>query len=768
MIEPQYQWQLDQLPQDERVSQLQKQIGAQPLIAQLLVARGYETPELVQTFLNPTVDDLIDPYELHDMQKAVDRIFSAIDQGEKIVVYGDYDVDGITATTIMVSALEVLGAEVDYYVPNRFKDGYGPNVEAYKNLAEQGMQLLITVDNGISGKAAIETLMQYDVDVIVTDHHELPAELPAALAIVHPQFPDHPYPFTGLSGAGVAFKVASALLDAPADEWLDLAALGTVADVMPLTGENRTIVKLGLANLNEIQRPGIAALLQLAKISAEKLDAKTIGFQIAPRLNAIGRMDDAKLGVQLLLAEDEKPALELAQTIDQANQERKKLVESIAEAALEQAQSQFSSDSVLVLMGENWHEGVLGIVAARILEATGKPTIVLNQTGTVAKGSGRSLAAFDLFAAMDPHRDLYLNFGGHALAAGMTISLEQVPTVRKMLNEAAIKQSFDYQQKKVIPLAGNINSRDFNADFYEQLQLLGPFGEGNPEPVFALELDGVQNVKTMSEGKHLRFTGMDKQQMIPVVAWQKGALANELQGHFKKMTVVGTLDQNTYRGSTSYQLMLKDIEASGSALVDARTTHLTKPMFSKSATYLFFNHNLQKQLTPLISGAGQAMWWEDAFNVTQIDRAIFVDLPHTLDELHQVLAYVAIGSWETIFYTKTPAYLQKIPTRNDFSKFFKFIQQQNSIDLKNQFKAMGQYLNMDELMMKLLIKVFLDAKFVTIEDDFLKKVEKPDNVDLTTMPSYHNFLQKREVEAKLIYSTTAELEQLLNELAQGD
>ncbi|AVH75662.1 single-stranded-DNA-specific exonuclease RecJ [Weissella koreensis] len=768
MIEPQYQWQLDQLPQDERVSQLQKQIGAQPLIAQLLVSRGYETPEAVQTFLNPTLDDLIDPYELHDMQKAVDRIFSAVDQGEKIVVYGDYDVDGITATTIMVSALEVLGAEVDYYVPNRFKDGYGPNVEVYKNLAEQGMQLLITVDNGISGKAAIETLMQYDVDVIVTDHHELPTELPSALAIVHPQFPEHPYPFTGLSGAGVAFKVASALLDAPADEWLDLAALGTVADVMPLTGENRTIVKLGLANLNEMQRPGIAALLQLAKISVDKLDAKTIGFQIAPRLNAIGRMDDAKLGVQLLLAEAEKPALELAQTIDQANQERKKLVESIAEAALEQAQNQFYSDSVLVLMGENWHEGVLGIVAARILEATGKPTIVLNQTGTIAKGSGRSLAAFDLFSAMDPHRDLYLSFGGHALAAGMTISVDQVPTVRKMLNEAAVEQAFDYQQKKVITLAGNINSRNFNSDFYEQLQLLGPFGEGNPEPVFALELDGVQNVKTMSEGKHLRFTGMDKRQLIPVVAWQKGALANELQGHFKKMTVVGTLDQNTYRGSTSYQLMVKDIEASGSALIDARTTHLTKPMFSKPATYLFFNHNLQKQLTPLISSAGQAMWWEDAFNVTQIDRAIFVDLPHTLDELHQVLAYVEIGSWETIFYTKNPAYLQKIPTRNDFSKFFKFIQQQNSIDLKNQFQAMEQYLNMDELMLKLLIKVFLDAKFVTIEDDFLKKVEKPDNVDLTTMPSYHNFLQKREVEAKLIYSTTAELEQLLNELAQGD
>lgn len=768
MIEPQYQWQLDQLPQDERVSQLQKQIGAQPLIAQLLVSRGYETPEAVQTFLNPTLDDLIDPYELHDMQKAVDRIFSAVDQGEKIVVYGDYDVDGITATTIMVSALEVLGAEVDYYVPNRFKDGYGPNVEVYKNLAEQGMQLLITVDNGISGKAAIETLMQYDVDVIVTDHHELPTELPSALAIVHPQFPEHPYPFTGLSGAGVAFKVASALLDAPADEWLDLAALGTVADVMPLTGENRTIVKLGLANLNEMQRPGIAALLQLAKISVDKLDAKTIGFQIAPRLNAIGRMDDAKLGVQLLLAEAEKPALELAQTIDQANQERKKLVESIAEAALEQAQNQFYSDSVLVLMGENWHEGVLGIVAARILEATGKPTIVLNQTGTIAKGSGRSLAAFDLFSAMDPHRDLYLSFGGHALAAGMTISVDQVPTVRKMLNEAAVEQAFDYQQKKVITLAGNINSRNFNSDFYEQLQLLGPFGEGNPEPVFALELDGVQNIKTMSEGKHLRFTGMDKRQLIPVVAWQKGALANELQGHFKKMTVVGTLDQNTYRGSTSYQLMVKDIEASGSALIDARTTHLTKPMFSKPATYLFFNHNLQKQLTPLISSAGQAMWWEDAFNVTQIDRAIFVDLPHTLDELHQVLAYVEIGSWETIFYTKNPAYLQKIPTRNDFSKFFKFIQQQNSIDLKNQFQAMEQYLNMDELMLKLLIKVFLDAKFVTIEDDFLKKVEKPDNVDLTTMPSYHNFLQKREVEAKLIYSTTAELEQLLNELAQGD
>lgn len=768
MIEPHYQWQLDQLPQDERVTQLQKQIGAQPLIAQLLVSRGYETPEAVQSFLNPTLDDLIDPYELHDMQKAVNRIFTAIDQGEKIVVYGDYDVDGITAITIMVSALEVLGAEVDYYVPNRFKDGYGPNVEVYEKLAEQGMQLLITVDNGISGKEAIDVLMQRGIDVIVTDHHELPTELPKATAIVHPQFPEHLYPFTGLSGAGVAFKVASALLDAPADEWLDLAALGTIADVMPLTGENRTIVKLGLSNLNEMQRPGIAALLQLAQSSLDKIDAKTIGFQIAPRLNAIGRMNDAKLGVQLLLAEDDETALGLAQTIEQANQDRKQLVESIAKVALEQAQEQFSTDSVLVLMGENWHEGVLGIVAARILEATGKPTIILNQMGEIAKGSGRSLTGFDLFKAMDPHRALYLTFGGHALAAGMTISVDQIPVVRKMLNDTAIEQGFDYHNKRKLNLAGTLSSKDFNADFYEQLQLLGPFGEGNQEPVFEMKLDGIQNVKTMSNGKHLRFTGINNQQSIPVIAWQKGNLADTLQGHFKQIIIAGTLDQNTFRGTTSYQLMFKDIEASGSAVIDARTTHLTKPMLNKAATYLFFNSNLQKQLTPLISESGQAIWWEDAFNATQIEHVIFVDLPKTLDELHQVLAYVSIGSWETIFYTKNPAYLQKIPTRDDFAKFFKFTQKQGSIALKSQFKAMEQYLNMDNLMLKLLIQVFLDAKFVTIEDDFLKKVTKPANVDLTTMPTYQNFLQKREVEAKLIYSTTAELEQLLNELAQGD
>ncbi|WP_425508993.1 single-stranded-DNA-specific exonuclease C-terminal domain-containing protein [Weissella coleopterorum] len=537
---------------------------------------------------------------------------------------------------------------------------------------------------------------------------------------------------------------------------------------MPLNGENRAIVKLGLDNLNEMQRPGLEALLKIAKISSEKIDATMVGFQIAPRLNAIGRMADAKTGVQMLLAEDEASALKLAQLVDQSNQERKQLVDSIAEAALAQAQNEFANDSVLVLMGQNWHEGILGIVAARILDATGKPTIVLNQTDNLAKGSGRSVTGFDLFAAIDPHRDLFINFGGHALAAGMTIEVQQVDQVRQMLNDAASAQSFDAQKKKVLAIEGTLTGQDFNADFYQQLQLLGPFGAGNPEPVFKLELDDIENVKTMSEGKHLRFTGVIRQQPIPVIAWQKGLLANDLQGRFKKLTVVGTIDQNTYRGATSYQLIFKDIEASGSALVDARTTHLTKQMFDRSVTYLFFNQRMQQQLTPLITNSGTALWWEDAFNVTQLDRVVFVDLPQNLDELHQVLAYVPIGSWETIFYTKNPAYLQKIPARDDFAKFFKFIQQQETIALKTQFEAMRQYLKMDDLMLKLVIQVFLDAKFVTIEDDLLKKVLAPTNVDLTTMPSYQNFLQKREVEAKLIYSTTAELEQLLNELAQDD
>ncbi|WP_197458757.1 DHH family phosphoesterase, partial [Weissella sp. DD23] len=322
MISPHYQWDFPAVANEAAAKEIAETFGVSELVAKILVNRGYDTIETANAFLRPGVEGLYDPFLLHDMDVAITRIMTAIDNGEKIVVYGDYDVDGITSTAIMTWALELMGADVSYYVPNRFKDGYGPNLAQYQRLAGEGMQLLITVDNGVSGRDEVAWLMNNGVDVIVTDHHEMPAELPEAVAVVHPRHPDGAYPFGGLSGAGVAFKVASALLEEPADEVMDLAALGAVADVMELVDENRAIVAMGLANLKEDPRPGLAALLQTAGTNQADIDSMTIGFTIGPRLNALGRLADATDGVRLLLADDPEEASALAGQIETLNRER--------------------------------------------------------------------------------------------------------------------------------------------------------------------------------------------------------------------------------------------------------------------------------------------------------------------------------------------------------------------------------------------------------------------------------------------------------------
>ena len=393
-MDAKFQWQLadsiDQATQD----QLAKELKLSPITAKILVNRGYQTAEAIDQFLHPQIKNCYDPFLMHDMQRAVERIQSAIEQGQKITVYGDYDADGITSTSLMYETLLTVGADVDYYVPNRFTDGYGPNVQAFNRLIDNGTQLIVTVDNGVSGNEAIAAAQQRNVDVVVTDHHELPQELPTAYAIVHPRFPGSKYPFGDLSGVGVAFKVAWALLEEFPTELLDLVAIGEVADLVSVTDENRILITYGIQQLRTGMRPGIHELVKLAGINEQTINETNIGFGIAPRLNALGRMGDANPGVELLTTLDDEAAVDLAKMVDTKNQDRQKLVSDISDEALQQAQTAENQErNVLVLSGHDWHQGVLGIVASRVVEQLGKPTIVMNiddETG-LAKGSGRSI-----------------------------------------------------------------------------------------------------------------------------------------------------------------------------------------------------------------------------------------------------------------------------------------------------------------------------------------------------------------------------------------
>ena len=522
-----------------------------------------------------------------------------------------------------------------------------------------------------------------------------------------------------------------------------------------------------LAKLNYFPRPGLAALLEVAGTAQADIDSMTIGFTIGPRLNALGRMADATDGVRLLLSDDPEEASELAKQIDKLNRERQDLVASISEEALAQAAT-LTADPVLVVAGSGWHEGVLGIVASKLVEATGKPAIVLNDEDGQMKGSGRSVAAFDLFAALDGHRDLLTAFGGHASAAGMTIPTANLQAVRDVLREEAANQHLAEAGLPEIRIAAEVTAKDFNRQNYEQLQVLAPFGEGNPEPLFAVNLAGVQNVKTMSEGKHLRFTAETSAGTLPVVAFGRGALAEDLAGRFESIRIVGTMSENSFRGDVSYQMMLTDIEAKGSSLLDWRTTRLTTQTFANPATYIFFNKKHYEQLAPTIKAPAEAVYWEDAFNRTSVGTMAFVDIPDDMSQLGDLLKFVPVGRLAPIFYAKTPAYLQKVPSKADFAKVYKFARSFQDIALRTQYDAVLAHLGMERSMLTLILQVFLDAKFVTIVDGVLNAVPEPAPMALEETASYQQFLARRQLEEQLIYSSTSELESLLTNLSKQE
>lgn len=406
-----YNWQLPKKTEMpiEFLQQCEK-LNLNKTLARLLWQRGIQSEEALAEFLQPQIERLHDPFQLFEMEKVVERIQGAVLNGERIMVYGDYDADGITSTTIMTEALELLGADVSFYLPNRFKDGYGPNLAVYKEMIASGIQLIITVDNGVSGHEAIDYANEQGVDVIVTDHHELSKTLPNAFGIIHPRHPKGNYPFGELAGVGVAFKVACALLEEVPAEFLDLVAIGTVADMVSLTDENRILVTYGLKALQQTERLGLQALLKISGVDETKLDEQSIGFALAPRLNAIGRLADPNKAVTLLKTFDQSEAESLAKELDSINKERKSLVETITKEALALIEPE---DDIHIVAKQGWHEGVLGIVAGRILKETGKPALVLTiKEDGIAKGSGRSTDSLNMFEMLDSLRDLFTSFGG--------------------------------------------------------------------------------------------------------------------------------------------------------------------------------------------------------------------------------------------------------------------------------------------------------------------------------------------------------------------
>ncbi|MFT9470859.1 single-stranded-DNA-specific exonuclease RecJ [Leuconostoc pseudomesenteroides] len=558
-------WHMLPKPNDKVVKQLVSQLNISQLSAMIVAQKGYDSPEAAFQYLKPSMSTLHDPMVLHDMAATIERLQEAAFGGEKIVVYGDYDMDGVTSTAIMVEALEVLGADVTAYIPNRFSDGYGPNVAAYQKLIADGAQLIVTVDNGVSGNEAVEYAMAQGIDVIITDHHELPATLPKAFAIVHPRHPEGNYPFGDLSGAGVAFKVAQALLsdgqtatdisELPT-ELLDLVALGELADMVSLTDENRVLVALGLQQINQAPRPGLSAILKNAgQKDNEPVISETVGFKIAPRINAVGRLGDADLSLKLLMSQDPEEAATLASEVEALNAQRQEIVEEVLGAAKQVALSEkYQQDKVVIVAGNSWHQGILGIVASRLVDILHKPVIVLSLVDGIYKGSGRTFGDFDLYQLMNDYRHLYATFGGHKSALGLAITPDNL---KKLIEQ--IRSQNDQIIVKPEPIDVNLvlPPEAMTTEIYHDLQMMEPFGTDNPQPVFALKSPSVVSAVTMGNAKqHIKLKlqnnvevlGFNHPDWLPVVA--------QPNGH----AMVGTLGLNYFRGKKTLQLLLLDVD----------------------------------------------------------------------------------------------------------------------------------------------------------------------------------------------------------------
>ena len=589
-------WRIPEIsPDEQRVAALSAELSVSPVLASLLILRGYDTAEQAKRFVECTDAILHKPFLMQDMDKAAARVLAALDGGERIAIFGDYDVDGVTAVSLLYLYLTGLGADVCYYIPSRTGEGYGLSLSALDKLAGEGVGLIITVDTGITANEEAAYAASLGMDMVITDHHECRLPLPRAVAVVNPHRPDCPYPFKELAGVGVAFKLATAceslravrMGEREADgvrrvarAYADLVAIGTVADVMPVVDENRVMVKLGIEQLQETDRPGLAALMEEVSAAGRsdtakkrKITAAFIGFTLAPRINAAGRMSDAALAVELLLSQNMARARDLAVQLCEINQLRQVEENRMAEEVFARVEEELDLENteIIVLEGDHWRQGVIGIVASRVTERYGKPAILITFDGAEGapsradqgKGSGRSIKGVNLVEALADSAELLVKFGGHELAAGLTVRRDRVADFRKRINEYVRANAPVGGTQAVIDIDMELSLADAVMPLAEEISLLEPFGVSNPTPRFLLRDLTVERITELGGGKHMKLTvGKDGRALFALMfSTARSALAfNEGE----RIDLVATLDVNEFRDIRSVQLTVVDARPSAS------------------------------------------------------------------------------------------------------------------------------------------------------------------------------------------------------------
>ncbi len=781
MLKAKSRWQLAEY-EESKSEQIAKECGISPLLAKLLLIRGIDTAERANAFLQVNTDQFHDPYLLDGMDLAVTRIRQAIEHKEPICIYGDYDADGVSSTTLMIHVMRQLGAAFDYYIPNRFTEGYGLNQEAIAQIQARGFKLIITVDTGISAVQQVEYAKQLGIDVIVTDHHEPPEIIPDAYAVINPKKPGCKYPFDMLAGVGVAFKLAHALLGEPPMHLADIAAIGTIADLVPLVDENRILATYGLERLNHTRHIGLKALIRVCGLDEKELTAGHVGFAIAPRINAGGRLETAEAAVKLLIETDYTQAEQYAKTLDQLNQERQELVQTITEEAEEMVRTLYPPDQhrVLVLAKEGWNPGVVGIVASRLVEKFYRPTIVLcidPDKGT-AKGSARSIAGFDLYEALTACKELLPHYGGHTMAAGMTLPVENLEPFREKFHQYA-KQTLT--EENLIPLARvdiTMPVDEIRLETIEEFARLAPFGMGNPTPIVLLENVELSSMRKIGrDDSHIKCAIAANGCSVDSIGFSMAHICDGITPA-AKAHVIGELSVNEWNGSRKPQFVLKDVAVRHRQLFDWRGVKdkeqkwlaLAKNPGVYTITFDAENHaKLSRVVTDsdrveLINAADSTSFRRFLSDPSDCRTLVLYDLPKRkadLEELSQAFAqaerlYVMFGD-PNLTFDKVD-----FPAREQFKQLYQIFHQYPHIQA-SQFDALARKLQLKRSKLDQMVAVFVELGFLLAEEESYKLHPEPKKIPLEASRLYAAWKEEAELSTELLLSSHEELNKYLNQ-----
>lgn len=772
MLRSKTRWQPAQVD-EKSCQQLVNQLHIHPTVARMLVKRGIQDPAQAERFLQPKLDDLYDPFLLDGMKEAVERIRQAIDQGEKILIYGDYDADGVSSTSLMMSVFRKLQADVEYYIPNRFREGYGINKEALQLAKERGFQLVISVDTGISAVKEAEFARQLGLDLIITDHHEPPDILPDALAVINPKKPGCSYPFDMLAGVGVAFKLATALLDRVPEELLEIVALGTIADLVPLVDENRIFATYGLKRMNLREHVGINALLTVSGIEQE-VTAGHVGFALGPRINASGRLDSANLAVNLMLTSDLEEARMMAEELNLMNRERQQLVEEMTYEAIAEVEANPELHRyVIVVAKAGWNVGVIGIVASRLVEKYYRPVIVLgiDEEKGMAKGSARSIAGYDMYKALTACQDLLPHYGGHYMAAGMSLPVENVASFHERLSALAMEWLTPEDYTPLTVVEDRLTLDIINPQLIDQVQALAPYGMGNPTPLFIIEGANVARVQCIGQqNNHLKLQLEAEGHTLDAIGFRLADLAKEMSPS-AQLQLLGELQMNEWNGKRSPQLLIRDISIPHLQIFDWRSNRLAKDRFStvgEDCLFICAKGSTHFQLI-VEQGTKQMIYWEDLEKngwegkINDVKHFVIVDPPPSMAHFRQGLNLCKDA--ERLYFIYGDAefddLLVKAPTREQFKRLYQVLKGKGPISLKQHFPALMRVTGLQKRPLSFMIQVFEELGFLRVEQGLIHVDPNPMKKALTESQLYQRQLAREEVLQTLVYSSYRELSNYL-------